>query len=64
MSKAAEEKRGLRIVYLRDKQHLKTGGTQLLWKEIGERFGLRGERVVTIYRKAKAKLKEEESAKK
>ena len=64
MSEEDNEKRAQRIVYLRDKQHLKNGTDQLLWKEIGERFGLRGERVTIIYRKEKARLKEEENAKK
>lgn len=64
MSKAAEEKRARRIIYLRDEQHKKHGTPQLLWKEIGVRFDMRGERVAAIYKKTKAKLKEEESAKK
>ncbi len=64
LSKAAEEKRAYRIIYLRDEQHKKQGTTQLLWREIGVRFGMRGEAVAIIYKKTKAKLKEEGNGKK
>jgi len=58
MTKETLAEREQRIVYLRDKQHLKNGGEQLLWKEIGQRFGLEGERVAFIYRRVKKKLED------
>ena len=56
MTKKEETKRECRIIHLRDKQHLETGGDRLLWREIGTRFGLTGERAAFIYRRAKARL--------
>ena len=49
LSKKEDEKRTNRIVYLRDKSHLVSGGEQLTWKALGERFNLNPEAVRQAY---------------
>ena len=53
LSEKEQAKRTNRIVYLRDKSHLVSGGEQLTWRALGERFGLNPEAVRQAYLRTK-----------
>ena len=54
-TEVARAKRDNRIVYLRDKSHLVSGGEPLTWKAISERFGLDTEAAIRGYKRSKRK---------
>jgi len=56
LPKVKQIERERRIIYLRDEDHKKNGGEQLLWKEISQRLGLVADKVASIYRNAKIRL--------
>ena len=53
LSKEEQTKRDKRIVYLRDKSHLVSGGEPLTWKAISERYDLDVEAIRKAYLRSK-----------